>query len=63
MIQPTISIIVNFYNSGRYIPRLLKSVVEQSFTDWELIAVDDCSPNHDDEAIACFLKKIGGVKR
>lgn len=59
MPQPKISIIVNFYNSGKYIPTLLKSVINQSFPDWELIAVDDCSPNHDDKIISKFFKKIG----
>lgn len=63
MNQPTISIIVNFYNSGKYIPKLLKSLISQSFKDWELIAIDDCSPKHDDEIIYRTLDKLGGVKQ
>lgn len=44
---PRISIIANFYNSEKYIPKLIKSVLKQSFQDWELIAVNDCSPGND----------------
>lgn len=58
--QPTISIIANFYKSKRYIPRLLKSVFNQTYTDWELICIDDCSPTNDHK----LLQKLtieGGV--
>lgn len=53
-----ISIIVNFYNSGKYIPKLLKSVVNQSFADWQLICIDDCSPNNDNIIIEKWSKKL-----
>lgn len=38
-----VSIISPLYNSERFLPRLLCSVKNQSFQDWELIFVDDCS--------------------
>ena len=52
--NPTISIIANFYKSRKYIPKLLKSVFNQTYTDWELICIDDCSPTNDYE----LLQKI-----
>lgn len=45
--NPQISIIANFYNSEKFIPQLIKSVLKQSYEDWELIAVNDCSPGND----------------
>lgn len=38
-----ISIIIPFYNSADYLQRCLTSVKEQTFTDWEVILVDDNS--------------------
>lgn len=42
-----ISVIANFYNSEKYIPKLVKSLLAQTFENWELIAVNDCSPGND----------------
>lgn len=47
MSSPKISIVANFYNSEKYISKLIKSVLNQSYEDWELIAVNDCSPGND----------------
>ena len=47
MDKPFISIVANFYKSGKYIPKLLKSVFSQTYTNWELICIDDCSPGND----------------
>ena len=39
------SVIVPIYNIEKYIRRCIDSVLEQSFTDYELILVDDGSPD------------------
>ena len=41
-----ISIVVPCYNCERYIEETVKSVCKQSFTDWELILVDDHSKDN-----------------
>ncbi len=41
--MPKVSIILPVYNSEKYIERTIKSIIGQTFTDWELIIVDDCS--------------------
>ncbi|WP_288109423.1 glycosyltransferase [Bacteroides acidifaciens] len=46
-----ISIIVPVYNAARYLHRCVNSVLSQSYTDWELLLVDDGST--DESGIIC----------
>lgn len=46
-----ISIIMPVYNAERYISECIQSVLAQSYTDWELIAVDDGSTDSSPEII------------
>ena len=39
----TVSVIMPAYNAASYIETAIRSVMRQSFTDWELIVIDDCS--------------------
>lgn len=41
--NPLVSVIVPVYNAEDYIERNIKSIQKQTFTDWELILVDDGS--------------------
>ena len=43
MFTPVISISMPAYNVEKYIGEAIESILAQSFTDWELIIVDDCS--------------------
>lgn len=43
-LQPLVSVIVPCYKMGRYIVEALQSVASQSYSQWELIVVDDCGP-------------------
>lgn len=50
-----ISIIMPSYNTGKYIKKTIESVLAQSYENWELIIVDDCSTDNTDEVIKPFL--------
>lgn len=41
--MPKISVLMPAYDADKYISMAIESVMGQSFTDWELIIVDDCS--------------------
>ena len=43
----TVSIVMPFFNGKDYFVDTINSIINQTFTDWELIIVDDCSTNYD----------------
>lgn len=50
-----ISIIVPVYNAGKYIEETIHMVEKQTFKDWELILVDDCSTDNSRKVIQKYL--------
>lgn len=55
--QPLISVIIPAYNIENYIERCLKSVCEQTYTNLEIIVVDDGSKDHTGKIIDRMAKK------
>ena len=43
---PKISVIVPVYNVEKYLPRCIDSILSQTFTDFELLLIDDGSPDN-----------------
>nr|WP_321295773.1 glycosyltransferase family 2 protein [uncultured Sphaerochaeta sp.] len=54
MIENLVSIITPTYNCGRFIAETIKSVLNQTYPNWEMIIVDDCSKDDTDEIVASF---------
>lgn len=46
--MPELSIIVPIYNVENYLEKCIKSILAQTFTDFELILVNDGSPDKSD---------------
>ncbi|MCG9894888.1 MAG: glycosyltransferase [Fimbriimonadaceae bacterium] len=43
--MPSVSILVPSYGHAAFLAECLDSVLAQTFTDWELILIDDCGPD------------------
>lgn len=65
-----ISVIIPIYNKQRFIGRCIESVLSQTYTDWELLLIDDGSTDASAERIQSYLadqriryiyKENGGV--
>lgn len=50
-----VSIIMPSYNTAEYIAESITSVQMQTYENWELIIVDDCSTDNTDEVVKKFL--------
>lgn len=49
-----VSIIMPTYNCGQFIAESIRSVLAQTYADWELIIVDDCSTDDTVSVVASF---------
>jgi glycosyltransferase involved in cell wall biosynthesis len=56
-LKPTVSVIIPTYNRADLIPRAIRSVLNQTFQDFELIVIDDCSTDTTSMMIAALAKK------
>lgn len=52
--DPTVSFIVPSYNYAHYIGQTIQSILCQTFTDFELIVIDDCSQDGSCDVIRSF---------
>jgi glycosyltransferase involved in cell wall biosynthesis len=62
--EPEFSVVMANYNNGKYVGDAIKSVLNQSFKNWELIIVDDGSTDNSLQIIEPYLcdKRIRLIK-
>lgn len=52
-----VSIIVPIYKVEKYLERCLDSIVNQTFSDYEIICVNDCSPDNSQKIVDRYVEK------
>lgn len=57
-----ISIIVPIYNASRHIPFLIESICKQTYTNWELLLVDDGSKDESLQVCLAYQEKDARIK-
>lgn len=61
-INPKISVIVPVYNAEKYLQRCVDSILAQTFTDFELLLIDDGSKDKSGEICDEYVRKDDRVK-
>ncbi|WP_159947756.1 glycosyltransferase family 2 protein [Polaribacter septentrionalilitoris] len=57
-----VSIITANYNSEQFISNTIESILRQSYQNWELIIVDDCSNDKSIDIITLYAKKDSRIR-
>lgn len=54
IVDGLVSIIMPSWNTERFIAETIQSVIDQTYKNWEMIIVDDCSKDNTDAVVASF---------
>ena len=60
--EPLVSIIMPAYKQAEYVAEALDSVTKQSYSNWEVIVVDDGSPDNVAEIVEKFARADKRIK-
>lgn len=60
--QPLVSVIMPVYNAGKFLAASIQSILDQSYTNFELIAVDDASEDKSWKILQEFTKKYPKIR-
>lgn len=62
IINEMVSIIMPSYNSSGYIAQSIDSIINQSYTNWELLITDDCSTDNTCEIVERYAARDSRIK-
>ena len=57
--MPAITVIIPMYNAEKYIGECLDSILNQTFQDFEVIVIDDCSTDNSRAVVEDYAEKFG----
>lgn len=57
---PAISVVIPLYNAEKYVGECLDSLLAQTFQNFEVIVVDDCSTDSSPAIVESYAEKFGG---
>ena len=60
--NPDISVIMSVYNGEDYLAETLESVINQTFKNWELVVINDCSKDSTSAILSEFALKDKRIK-
>lgn len=62
MMPPIVSVITPCYNAEHYLTQTIESVINQSFQNWEMLIIDDCSSDNSRQIIESFATKDSRIR-
>lgn len=62
MKEKLISVIMPTYNCAKFIEETIETVIAQTYKNWELIIVDDCSKDNTNEIVDKYILKDNRIK-
>lgn len=57
-----VSVITPCYNAANHLPEAIESVINQTFKNWELLIIDDCSSDNTEQIVNGYLKKDDRIR-
>jgi len=62
MQNPLISILIPFKNTAKFLPECIQSIINQTYTNWELLIVDDGSDNESYNIVEAFANNDSRIQ-
>ncbi|MGB5920496.1 glycosyltransferase family 2 protein [Arcobacter sp.] len=60
--QPLVTVIIPLYNAEKYISKTIDNVINQTYQNWEMIVVDDCSTDISRNIVKDYEEKDHRIK-
>lgn len=59
---PAVSVLMAVHNGGPYLDASIASIVQQTFTDWEMVVVDDASDDGTSQVLARWMSEDSRIR-
>ncbi|MEL6787440.1 MAG: glycosyltransferase, partial [Cyanobacteria bacterium J06607_15] len=60
--EPTISVLMSVYNGDEYLIESIESIINQTYTNFEFIIINDCSTDNTETIIAQYAQQDKRIK-